>query len=147
MDMLNRQLSQIATSLNEMRGNEEKIHVTVKIPGKENANMISLRSSGSKETDKLIKGTGQAGNLQREDLRAPLPKSTDPFFLGLERAAEEKKRERKKVLLPEGISEIKISDEVSAVIQEEFPTKHAAGGISYEACRPRNVHLAHHYGR
>ncbi|KAL1549930.1 hypothetical protein AAHA92_17954 [Salvia divinorum] len=132
MDMLNRQLSQIATSLNEMRGNEEKIPATVKIPGKENVNMISLPSSGSKGADKLIKGTGQTGNvfdLQRENLRAPLPKSTDPFFLGLERAAEEKEHEGKKVLLPEGISEIKISDEVSAVIQEEFPTKHADPGM------------------
>ncbi|KAL1569432.1 hypothetical protein AAHA92_00912 [Salvia divinorum] len=133
MDMLNRQLSQIATSLNEIRGNEGKIPATVKIPGKENVNMISLRSSGSKEMNKLTKGTGQAGNvfgLQKENRRAPLPKGTDPFFLELERAAEEKERERKKdLLLPEGISEIKISDEVSAVIQEELPSKHADPGM------------------
>ncbi|KAL1567281.1 hypothetical protein AAHA92_02775 [Salvia divinorum] len=83
MDMLNRQLSQIATSLNEMRGNEGKIPATVKIPGKENANMISLRSSGGKEMGKRIKGTGQAGNvfgLQREDMRAPLPKKFRPVL-------------------------------------------------------------------
>ncbi|KAL1548628.1 hypothetical protein AAHA92_16836 [Salvia divinorum] len=82
MDMLNKQLSQIATSLNEMRGNEGRIPATVKIPEKENVSMITLRSSGSKETDKLTKETGQAGNvfgLQREDLRAPLLSSTDPF--------------------------------------------------------------------
>ncbi|KAL1549331.1 hypothetical protein AAHA92_17451 [Salvia divinorum] len=133
MDMLNKQLSQIATSLNEMRGNEGRIPATVKIPEKENVIMITLRSSGSKETDKLTKETGQKGNvfgLQREDLRAPLPKSTDPFFLELERATEEKERERKKeVLLLERTSEkIKVDKKVFAVIQE-FPSKHADPGM------------------
>ncbi|KAL1563506.1 hypothetical protein AAHA92_05966 [Salvia divinorum] len=130
MGMLNRQLSQIATSLNEMRGNKGKIPATVKIPGNENVSMITLRSSGSKGTDKLTKETGQAGDvfgLEREDLRALLPKSTDPFFLEPEVATEQKKEE---VLLPKSTSEkVKVDEKVSTVIQEELPSKHADPGM------------------
>ncbi|KAL1563868.1 hypothetical protein AAHA92_06288 [Salvia divinorum] len=44
LDMLARQLSQIATSISEMRGNEGRIPATVKMPGKENISSIGLRS-------------------------------------------------------------------------------------------------------
>ncbi|KAL1548895.1 hypothetical protein AAHA92_17072 [Salvia divinorum] len=89
MDMLAKQLSQIATSLSEMHGNEGKIHATIKMPGKENISQITLRSGtayqgptrkaddeepsvGNEDGDRLIKKNGQAGErdeLQPEDLR------------------------------------------------------------------------------
>ncbi|KAL1567198.1 hypothetical protein AAHA92_02703 [Salvia divinorum] len=43
LDMLARQLSQIATSISEMRGNEGRIPATVKMPGKEIISMITLQ--------------------------------------------------------------------------------------------------------
>ncbi|KAL1563979.1 hypothetical protein AAHA92_06393 [Salvia divinorum] len=43
LDMLARQLSQIATSISEMRGNEGRIPATVKMPGKENISTIALQ--------------------------------------------------------------------------------------------------------
>ncbi|KAL1568831.1 hypothetical protein AAHA92_00390 [Salvia divinorum] len=43
LDMLARQLSQIATSISEMRGNEGRIPATVKMPGKENISSIGLQ--------------------------------------------------------------------------------------------------------
>ncbi|KAL1555251.1 hypothetical protein AAHA92_15717 [Salvia divinorum] len=49
MDMLAKQLSQIATSINEMRRNDGKIPATVKMPGKENASQITLRSEKAYE--------------------------------------------------------------------------------------------------
>ncbi|KAL1562908.1 hypothetical protein AAHA92_05430 [Salvia divinorum] len=120
MDMLAKQLSQIATSINEMRGNDGKIPATVKMPGKENISQITLRSGKAYEgpsrrmenrepswkeggTDGLIKQTEQAGDsyeLRGEDLMGPLPQMTDPFFLNQEpevateeRMCEEKEQE------------------------------------------------------
>ncbi|KAL1559622.1 hypothetical protein AAHA92_09945 [Salvia divinorum] len=130
MDMLNKQLSQIATSLNEMRRTEGRIPATVKMPGKDNVSMITLRSSGSKGTDELTKKTGQAGDdLQRKDLRASLPKNTDPFFLELEMANEKKEsKEKEEVLLPESASKRIVIDKNPPVIQE-LPSKHADPGV------------------
>ncbi|KAL1536478.1 hypothetical protein AAHA92_29125 [Salvia divinorum] len=79
-----------------MRGTEGRIPATVKMPGKDNVSMITLRPSGRKSTDELTKKIGQAGDdLQRKDLRASLPKGTDPFFLELEMANEEKKARKR----------------------------------------------------
>ena len=44
MDMMAKQLSQIAVSLNEMRGNEGKLPATVKPPDRANISQITLRS-------------------------------------------------------------------------------------------------------
>ncbi|KAL1563938.1 hypothetical protein AAHA92_06355 [Salvia divinorum] len=132
MDMLNKQLSQIATSLNEMRGTEGRIPATVKMPGKDNISMITLRPSGSKGTDRLTKKTGQAGDvfeLQRKGLRASLPKSTYPFFLELEKTNEKKEsKEKEEVLLPKSANKRIIIDENPPVIQE-LPSKHADPGV------------------
>ncbi|KAL1549321.1 hypothetical protein AAHA92_17441 [Salvia divinorum] len=81
MDMLARQLSQIATSISEIRGNEERIPTTVKMSGKENISSITLQpdeeqvkpklpleeeeSSGRGGGDKLIKETEEAGDHRR----------------------------------------------------------------------------------
>ncbi|KAL1567179.1 hypothetical protein AAHA92_02687 [Salvia divinorum] len=101
IDMIAQQLSQIATSLNEMRGNEGRTLTTVKTPGKENISQIVLRSgktydgpimqtengdSSSKGgmDSQLIKETVQVRdnmNLRSEDLGGPLPQMDDPFFL------------------------------------------------------------------
>ncbi|KAL1569735.1 hypothetical protein AAHA92_01176 [Salvia divinorum] len=97
MDMMAKQLSQIATSLNEMRGNDGKIPATVKMPARENISKITLRSGKAYDEPKmrtegdgedgLIKQTGQARDnydLRKEDLLKPLPPMTNPFFLDQE---------------------------------------------------------------
>ncbi|XP_041995648.1 uncharacterized protein LOC121745756 [Salvia splendens] len=111
MDMLAKQLSQIATSLSEMRGNERRIHATVKPPDRANISQITLRSEQeykgptmridegtptgvSKEGDDLIHqkedtGTKEAetreartkGDIQIGGLRKPVPRMADPLFL------------------------------------------------------------------
>ncbi|KAL1568702.1 hypothetical protein AAHA92_00283 [Salvia divinorum] len=106
MDMMAKQLSQIATSLNEMRGNDGKIPATVKMPARENISKITLRSGKAYDEPKmrtegegedgLIKQTGQAGDnydLRKEDLLKPLPPMTNPFFLDQE---PEERSERRK---------------------------------------------------
>ncbi|KAL1532998.1 hypothetical protein AAHA92_32945 [Salvia divinorum] len=77
MDKIAKQLSQIATSLSEIRGNEGRIPATIKTPGKENISQIILRSEKAYEgptmqtengesssrggiDGRLIKETGQA---------------------------------------------------------------------------------------
>ncbi|KAL1553222.1 hypothetical protein AAHA92_13924 [Salvia divinorum] len=131
MDMLNKQLSQIATSLNEMRGTEGRIPATVKMPGKDNVSMITLRPSGSEGTDGLTKKTVEAGDeSQREDLRASLPERTDPFFLELEMANEKKDKEKdeEEVLPPKSASKKIVIDDNPPVTQE-LPSKHADPGV------------------
>ncbi|KAL1563838.1 hypothetical protein AAHA92_06261 [Salvia divinorum] len=49
MDMIAKQLSQITTSLSEIRGNEGRIPATVKMSGKENISQIILRSGKAYE--------------------------------------------------------------------------------------------------
>ncbi|KAL1536014.1 hypothetical protein AAHA92_28726 [Salvia divinorum] len=75
MDMLTRQLSQIATSINELRGNDGKIPAIVKLSGKEN-----IRDSYE---------------LRKEDLLKPFPQMADPFFLDQEPEVASKEREGK----------------------------------------------------
>ncbi|KAL1540299.1 hypothetical protein AAHA92_24670 [Salvia divinorum] len=53
MDMMTKQLSQITTSLNAMRGNDEKISATVKIPEIENISKITRRSGRAYEEPKI----------------------------------------------------------------------------------------------
>ncbi|XP_042051446.1 uncharacterized protein LOC121796723 [Salvia splendens] len=91
MDMLAKQMSQIATSLNELRGNEGRIHASVKPPDKANISQITLRSGReykgptmktdeqgptvmSKETEDTVqqKGNTEIGETRTED---------DPTFL------------------------------------------------------------------
>ncbi|XP_042009024.1 uncharacterized protein LOC121757563 [Salvia splendens] len=49
LDMLTKQLSQVAMSLGELRGNEGKIPATVQPTGRENISEVSLRSGKSHE--------------------------------------------------------------------------------------------------
>ncbi|KAL1544298.1 GATA zinc finger domain-containing protein 14-like [Salvia divinorum] len=120
MDMLARQLAQIATSINELRGNEGKIPATVKTPNKENINQITLRSGRAYEgpemsigngkcskeggEDKLVKQTGQAGDnyeLRKEDLLKPIPPMADLSFLDQEPEVAYEGRKEKEEVPPE----------------------------------------------
>ncbi|KAL1548155.1 hypothetical protein AAHA92_16428 [Salvia divinorum] len=117
MDMMVKQLSQIATSLNAMRGNDEKIPVTVKIPERETISKITLRSGKAYEEpkitgegeDELVKQTGRTGDnydLTKEDLLKPLPPMADPFFLDQEPdvASEERKEKEEDEVPPENLN-------------------------------------------
>ncbi|XP_042020721.1 uncharacterized protein LOC121768296 [Salvia splendens] len=94
MDMLAKQMSQIATSLNEMRGNEGRIHALVKPPNRANISPITLRLGReykgltmkadkqgptvmSKETEGTVQ---QKGNTETGETRA----EDDPTFLNPE---------------------------------------------------------------
>ncbi|KAL1567129.1 hypothetical protein AAHA92_02645 [Salvia divinorum] len=139
MDMLARQLSQIATSLSEIRGNEGRIPATVKMPGKENVSLITLQpdrnhegpimqieneeSSRGESDNRLIKKTEQVGDnieLKREELGRPLLQMADPFFLDPEdevaseedKVESEKKDEKKE-------TPTKIEENISVVIQRK----------------------------
>ncbi|XP_042012103.1 GATA zinc finger domain-containing protein 14-like [Salvia splendens] len=106
MDMLAKKMSQIATSLNEMQGIEGKIPASVKPPERANISQITPRLGReykgpsmkideqsltvvSKETEDTVRQkedteTGEAGigdDIQIGDLRKPLPRIVDPFFL------------------------------------------------------------------
>ena len=106
MDMLAKQMSQLATSLNEMRENEGRIPASVKSPDRENISQITLRSGrgyegpvlkddGStppevnKEKESIVpnqrdteeRSTKMEDDLQRGDLEKSLPHMADPFFL------------------------------------------------------------------
>ncbi|XP_042019181.1 uncharacterized protein LOC121767039 [Salvia splendens] len=116
MDMMAKQLSQIATSLSEMRGNEGKIPATVKPPDRANISQITLRSgrgyegptlkvdgnippamSKEKENPSSYKGYTETGETRTEDdvqtgdLGRPLPRMADPFFLDPEPKVEVEK--------------------------------------------------------
>ena len=113
MDMLAKQMSQLATSLNEMRGHEGRIPASVKPPDRANISQITLRSERgyegpmmkddesvspmtSKDDEKLtpdqrdteIRSTRVEDDLQRDDLEKLLPRMADPFFLDLEPKVE-----------------------------------------------------------
>ncbi|XP_047943062.1 uncharacterized protein LOC125189880 [Salvia hispanica] len=121
MDMLAKQMSQLATSLNEMRGHEGRIPASVKPPDLANISQITLRSGRgyegpvmkedestplltSKEGRKLtpdledteIRNIRVEDGLQKGDLEKPLPRMADPFFLDQEPGVEVEE-ERKKV--------------------------------------------------
>ncbi|KAL1559173.1 hypothetical protein AAHA92_09544 [Salvia divinorum] len=119
MDMMAKQLSQITTPLNAMRGNDEKIPATVKIPERENISKITLRSGKAYEEpkitgegeDELVKQTGRTGDnydLTKEDLLKPLPPMDDPFFLDQEPevASEERKEKEEDEVPPENLNRV-----------------------------------------
>ncbi|XP_047953318.1 uncharacterized protein LOC125199303 [Salvia hispanica] len=106
MDMMAKQLSQIAVSLNEMWGNEGKLPATVKPPDRANISHITLRSGRgyegpTLEIDEEISAQANKGkesqvfqgnspgprevpvqdDLQKGDLGGSLPREADPFFL------------------------------------------------------------------
>ncbi|KAL1564928.1 hypothetical protein AAHA92_07208 [Salvia divinorum] len=108
MDMLIRQLSQMATTLNEICGNDRKIPVTVKMPDKANISQITLRSGkayqgpsqlvdeGTAEAEKKGEGRLVQDDIQPGDLRRSLPPMADPFFLDPEPEEEEPEAEVRK---------------------------------------------------
>ncbi|KAL1559666.1 hypothetical protein AAHA92_09983 [Salvia divinorum] len=92
LDMLARQLSQIATSISEMRGNEGRIPATVKMSGKENISSIGLRpdeeqvrperplegEESSKGGVELIKEAEKTGNYtEPEEVASEESKKTE----------------------------------------------------------------------
>ncbi|KAL1559380.1 hypothetical protein AAHA92_09729 [Salvia divinorum] len=87
MDMLAKQLSQIATSLSEMRGNDGKIPATVKMPGKENISRITLRSG------KDYEGHTMKANNEESEVGEEEPE-----------VASEEKKEKEKETFQEGSS-------------------------------------------
>ena len=60
MDMVAKQMSHIATSLSEMRGNEGRIPTSVKPPDRANISQITLRS-----------GRGYEGPVMKDDEDVP----------------------------------------------------------------------------
>ncbi|KAL1536338.1 hypothetical protein AAHA92_29007 [Salvia divinorum] len=104
MDMLTRQLSQMVTTLYEIRGNDGKIPATVKMPDKANISQITLRSGkayqgpsqlvddGAAEAEKRGEGRLVQDDIQPSDLRNASPQMADPFFLDQE-PEEEKEQE------------------------------------------------------
>ncbi|KAL1568768.1 hypothetical protein AAHA92_00340 [Salvia divinorum] len=107
MDMLTRQLAQIATTLNEIRGNDGKIPATVKMPDKANISQITLRSGKTYQGPSQLVDDGVAeaerrgdGELVQDDIRPcdlgnSLPPMADPFFLDQEPEEEEEQQEKK----------------------------------------------------
>ncbi|XP_042038281.1 uncharacterized protein LOC121784171 [Salvia splendens] len=96
MDMFAKQISHIATSLSEMRGNEGRIHASVKPPDRSNISQITLRSGMeykgptmtldekeptvmSKETEDMVqqKGNIGTGEARTEDDQAFLNPETE----------------------------------------------------------------------
>ncbi|XP_047949020.1 uncharacterized protein LOC125194847 [Salvia hispanica] len=111
MDMLAKQMSQLATSLNEMRGHEGRIPASVKPPDRANISQITLRPGRgyeglvmkedestpfltSKEggtpdlEDTEVRNLRVEDGLQKGDLEKPLPRMADPFFLDPEPGVE-----------------------------------------------------------
>ncbi|XP_042012053.1 uncharacterized protein LOC121760458 [Salvia splendens] len=116
MDMLAKELSQIATSLSEMRGNEGRIHASVKPPDRANISQITLRSgreydgpsmkkdkgstptSLEKETGTKEVETGEVRTVdynQSKNGEKPVPQEADQHFSGpgVEVEIEEIRRE------------------------------------------------------
>ena len=103
MDMLAKQMSQLATSLNEMRGNKGRIPASVKPPDRANISQITLRSGRGYEdpvmkndesippvisNENVVPDRGSAErstrveeDIQKGDLEKSLPHMDDPFFL------------------------------------------------------------------
>ncbi|XP_047949418.1 uncharacterized protein LOC125195288 [Salvia hispanica] len=119
MDMLAKQMSQLATSLNEMRAHEGRIPASVKPPDRANISQITLRSGRGYEGpvmiddestppmtsqvdgklttvqgDTEIRNTRVEDDLQKGDLEKPLPRMTNPFFLDPEPGVEIEERRK-----------------------------------------------------
>ncbi|XP_047979317.1 uncharacterized protein LOC125221235 [Salvia hispanica] len=111
MDLMSKHLSQIATSLSDMRGNEGRIPASVKPPERANISQVTLRSGKAYEGPKLkvndempvpmsedvIHPVQQKeevraeDNIQAGDLGGSLPRMADPFFLDPEPEVETEK--------------------------------------------------------
>ncbi|KAL1569407.1 hypothetical protein AAHA92_00890 [Salvia divinorum] len=90
MDMLAKQLSQIATSISKMRGNDGKISATVKMSGKENISQITLRS-----------GKAYEGPPMRAENGEPSMEEGEPEVVTEEKEEKEEKEKEKKDASPE----------------------------------------------
>ncbi|KAL1545167.1 hypothetical protein AAHA92_21921 [Salvia divinorum] len=164
MDMLARQLSQIATSVSEMRGNEGRIPATVKMPRKENVSLITLQPDGNQERpimqigdgellgggsdDQLIKEMEQAEDnleLRRKELESPLPQVADQIFLDPEEevASKEDKQEGEKTEEKKEAA-IAIEEDVSGVIQRKrIPSKQSDPGMFTLPISIGNIEITH----
>ncbi|KAL1545774.1 hypothetical protein AAHA92_22459 [Salvia divinorum] len=67
MEMLTRQLTQIATPLNEIRENDGKIPATVKMPDKVNISQITLKSGKAYQGPSQLVDDGVAEAERRGD--------------------------------------------------------------------------------
>ncbi|XP_042067165.1 uncharacterized protein LOC121810465 [Salvia splendens] len=91
MDMLTKQLSQMATTLNEIRGHDGRISATVKMPDRANISKITLRSGkdyaeplgrAEKGSEELIPEGNRRENHEENPLNEaekPLPQLVDPL--------------------------------------------------------------------
>ena len=100
MDMMNRQLAQLANSVGEMKGNSGKLPSTVHVPEKANVSKITLRSGKAYNGPQLKNPVGESSRervlsdtISAEELKRPLPQMEDPFFLNKEPTVEEKEGE------------------------------------------------------
>ncbi|KAL1545093.1 hypothetical protein AAHA92_21861 [Salvia divinorum] len=123
LDMLARQLSQIVTSINKMRGNEGRIPATVKMPGKENISLISLRPNEEQVRPKRPleeeESSGGGGELIKE------AEETGDHKKPEEVASEESKETKEEEEVPTTIKE-----NVSVVIQrQKVPKKQSDPGM------------------
>ncbi|KAL1541103.1 hypothetical protein AAHA92_25363 [Salvia divinorum] len=123
LDMLARQLSQIATSISEMRGNEGRIPATIKMSGKENINSIGLRPDEEQVRPRRPleeeKSSGGGGELIKE------AEETGDHKKREEVASEESKETEEKEEVPTTIKE-----NISVVIQrQKVPTKQGDPGM------------------
>ncbi|XP_042012048.1 tRNAse Z TRZ4, mitochondrial-like [Salvia splendens] len=73
MNMINRQLAQLANSMGELQGNSGKLPSIVHVPEKAN---VSKKTSGEPSGTKLLRDVAS-----EEELNKPLPQIQDPFFL------------------------------------------------------------------
>ena len=112
-NLMSKQLSHIATSPSDMRGNEGRIPASVKPPGRANVSQVTLRPGIAYEGPKLkvndeiqvpiskdvIHPVQQKEDTREEEARAeddiqagdlgrPLPRMADPFFLDPEPMVE-----------------------------------------------------------
>ncbi|XP_047952083.1 uncharacterized protein LOC125197385 [Salvia hispanica] len=100
MDMMNRQLAQLANSVGEMKGNSGKLPSTVHVPEKTNVSKITLRSGTTYNGPQLKNPIGESSKetvlsdtISAEELKRPLPQMEDPFFLNEKPTAEGKEGE------------------------------------------------------
>ncbi|KAL1549350.1 hypothetical protein AAHA92_17465 [Salvia divinorum] len=164
MDMLTRQLSQIASSLSEMRGNEGRIPATVKMAGKENVSLITLQLDGNQERpimqigdgelsgggsdDQLIKETGQAEDnleLRRKELESPFPQVADQILLDpKEEVASEEDKQKSEKTEERKEAAIAIEEDVSVVIQRKrLPSKQSDTGMFTLPISIGNIEITH----
>ncbi|XP_047943082.1 GATA zinc finger domain-containing protein 14-like [Salvia hispanica] len=100
MDMMNRQLAQLANSVGEMKGNSGKLPSTVHVPEKTNVSKITLRSGTAYNGPQLKNPVAESSRervlgdtISAEELKRPLPQMEDPFFLNEKPPVERKEGE------------------------------------------------------